>query len=222
VVGAVSVGGLITGPLDAECQFIPPREGQWQFSIPINFVGGEQIEGEGGSALDMNDDVGWGFAFGYHVNNRFMVGFESTWLTANYDATIAIDQGGDGTSDGLTTLGGTLEAGSFMAVGQFNVIETGRFSPFIQGKLGTTYADSNIPSAPAEGVCWWDPWWGYVCDVWQPTFSSWSFAYGGALGLRAQLGPQFFLEGSYNLLWVDLDQGNPSFDGFRLNIGWSY
>jgi opacity protein-like surface antigen len=170
----------------------------------------------------MNDDVGWGFGFGYHVNDRFMVGFESTWIEAHYDATIAIDLDGDGTPGPSANLGGRLDAGSFLSVGPFNVLPEGRFTPFVQGKLGWTYTDSNIPAGPAEGVCWWDPWWGYVCDAWQPTFSSWSFSYGGGVGLRAQVGPQFFIEGSYNLLWIDLDQGNPSFDGFRLNFGWVY
>lgn len=169
----------------------------------------------------MSDDVGWGFTFGYHVNERFMLGFESTWLSANYDANIEVDLGGDMTPDRILTVGGRLDAGSFSGVGQFNVLE-GRITPFVQGKIGTTFTDSNIPSAPAEGVCWWDPWWGYICDVWQPTFSDWSFSYGGAIGLRAALGQTFFLEGSYNITWVDMPGDTPAFDGIRLNVGWAY
>ena len=84
--------------------------------------------------------------------------------------------------------------------------------------------DSNIPSGPATGTCWWDPWWGYVCNTWQPTYEDTAFAYGAAAGLRAELGAgKFFLEGSYNMLWVDFDKaGTQDFDGVRLNIGWLF
>jgi hypothetical protein len=56
------------------------RAGHWQFSVPINFVSGETIDGAGGSSAEMNNDVGWGIGFAYHINDRFMVGFETTWL----------------------------------------------------------------------------------------------------------------------------------------------
>jgi opacity protein-like surface antigen len=217
-VGALAVAGMLATPADAEAQ---SREGRWQFFVPITFNSGISLEGEGGSSLDLNDDVGWGFGFGYHLNDQFMIGFEGTWMSANYEARIPVDEDGDGTEDGLERIGGRLDAGSFLGVGQFNLLQGRRFTPFVQGKLGWSYSDSNIASAPPQGVCWWDPWRGYICDVWQPTYSTWSFTYGVGAGIRAQLAPRFFLEGSYNGVWVDYDQETPRLDGFRLSIGWT-
>ena len=217
-VGALTVAGVLASPADADAQ---SREGRWQFYVPITFTSGIGLEGDGGSSLEVNDDVGWGFGFGYNINERFMLGFETTWLSANYDAVVPVDEDGDQEDDGFATIGGKLDAASFLGVGQFNLLEGTRFTPFIQGRLGFTYTDSNLASAPPQGVCWWDPWWGYICDVWQPTYSDWSFAFGGAIGLRAQLAPRFFLEGSYNASWVDYDQATPRLDGFRLGIGWT-
>jgi opacity protein-like surface antigen len=216
---AVLAGGL-AAPTALESQTVR-REGHWQFHIPITFTSGTTLTGDGGSSLELNDDVGWGFGFGYHLNERFMLGFEATWLSANYEAQIPVDEDGDESPDGTLTAAGQLDAGSFMGVGQFNLLEGGRFTPFVQGRLGWNYSDSNIPSAPVQGACWWDPWWGYVCDTWQPTYSAWSFSYGAGAGLRAQLAPRFFLEGSYQISWVDFDRDTPSMDGFRLSIGWT-
>jgi hypothetical protein len=217
---AFIVAGSLTVPVALEGQTFS-REGRWQFYVPINFVSGERLEGAGESFIDMSDDVGWGFGFGYHINERFMVGFETTWLSANYDAAIEVDDTGDENPDGIVTVGGKLDAATFQAVGQFNLLQGTRFTPFLQGKIGTTYTDSNIATAPPQGVCWWDPWWGYICDVWQPTYSTWSFSYGGAAGLRVQLAPRFFVEGSYSALWVDYDNETPMLDGFRLGFGWT-
>jgi hypothetical protein len=198
------------------------RAGHWQFSVPINFVSGETIDGAGGSSAEMNNDVGWGIGFAYHINDRFMVGFETTWLGASYDATVPVDDDGDQSPDGEVTLGGSLDASSFQVLGQFHVLESGRWTPFLRGNLGFTYADSNIPSGPAEGTCWWDPWWGYVCSAWQPTYDRTSFSFGGAAGIRGAIGNRFFLEGSVNGLWVDFENDTPFLKGVRLTAGWLF
>jgi opacity protein-like surface antigen len=194
---------------------------KWQMTIPITFTSSSSYDSDG-SSVDINDDLGWGFGFGYNLNNRFLVGADFTWLSANFNATIAEDFDGDGVADDSIDLGGTLDAANLQFVGQFNIL-TGRITPFVRGSLGWTWVDSNIPSGPTQGVCWWDPWWGYVCDAWQPTFEDTSFAYGASAGVRAEFAQKFFLEGSYQVLWVDFDRaGTQDFDGFRIAAGWTF
>jgi hypothetical protein len=107
-------------------------------------------------------------------------------------------------------------------VGQFNFLPT-TITPFVKGNFGWTWVDSNIPAGPAEGVCWWHPYYGYICETWQPTYGDTAFSYGGAVGLRAELRPTFFLEGSYNMLWVDFDDADTGdFDGWRFTLGWIF
>jgi opacity protein-like surface antigen len=99
----------------------------------------------------------------------------------------------------------------------------GPITPYVMGMIGYSFIDTNIPNGPTQGTCWWDPWYGYICNTWQPTFQDTAFAYGAAVGVRGELTEKFFIEGSYNLLWVDLDRaGNQSFDGVRLNAGWVF
>jgi hypothetical protein len=197
------------------------RAMKWQSSIPITFTSGGSWD-SAGSSVDMNDDVGWGFGFGYHLDNRFLVGADFTWLSANYDAHIATDFDNDQIPDDSVDISGTLDAANMQFYGQWNILK-GRFTPFLRASLGWTWVDSNIPSGPATGTCWWDPWYGYICNTWQPTFEDTSFAYGAAAGFRAELTERFFLEGSYSVLWVDFNRGGTqSLDGVRLNAGWTF
>lgn len=219
---------LALGAILGMTAWVPPavaeestRAEKWQASLPITFTSGANYDSDE-SDFELSDDLGWGFGFGYHLNPRFMVGGEFTWLTANYDASVATDFDGDEDADDSISVSGTLEAANLQFVGQFNFL-TGRITPFVRGSFGWTWIDSNIPSGPTEGVCWWDPWYGYICDSWQPTYEDTAFAYGAAGGIRAELTEAFFLEGSYNVLWLDLDKaGTQSFDGFRVNFGWTF
>lgn len=216
--GALVWSAISAAPADAQTR----RAGHWQFSVPINFVSGETLDGANGSSADIGNDVGWGVAFGYHLNDRVMLGFEATWLRASYDATVPVDDDGDELPDDEVTLGGNLDASSLQGVGQFNLLEGGRWTPFVRANLGITYTDSNIPSGPPEGTCWWDPWWGYVCTTWRPTYDRTSFSFGGGVGVRGEIGNRFFLEGSLTGLWVDFENSTPFFKGVRLTAGWLF
>lgn len=194
----------------------------WQLTIPISFTSGESFSGDGGTSIDVNDDVGWGFGFGYNLDERWMLGVDITWLSANYDASIATDFDGDQIADDSIDVSGTLDASNLQFVGQFNLFPK-RWTPFARGSFGWTWVDSNIPSGPATGTCYWDPWFGYVCTTWQPTYEDTSFAYGLAAGVRGDVNEKFFLEASYNVLWIDFSKsGSQAFDGVRFNIGWVF
>ena len=216
-----AVAWLALVPASASAQQPSFRAEKWQFFVPLNFTFSKELEGENGSTAEINNDLSWGFGFGYNLSNRLMLGFQTTWLRASYDATIPIDEDGNETPDGTETFGGSLDAASIQAIGQFNLMES-RFTPFVRGNLGVNFADSNIPSGPSQGTCWWDPWWGYVCGTWRPTYTRTSFAFGGSVGLRKELGRSFFLEGSYNLLWVAFSESTPAFSAIELNIGWLF
>lgn len=216
------LGSILLAPRAAAQGQEYDRTGKWQASIPITFTSGSSYDSQEGTNIKVNDDLGWGFSFGYHVNKRFLVGTDFTWLSANYDANIATDNNADQIPDTTISVAGTLDAANLQFFGQYNILP-GRITPFVRASLGWTWIDSNIPSGPAQGACWWDPWWGYVCNTWQPTFEDTNFAYGAAVGVRGELTDKFFIEASYNLLWIDFNKaGNQSFDGFRINAGWIF
>src|SRR5262245_23279216 len=197
------------------------RTMHWQFSVPITFTSGGTFDAEAGTKVDVSDDLGWRFAFGNNLSENLFLGMEFTWLSANYDASIATDNNSDFIPDTVVTVSGTLDTGTLAFVGQYNILPR-NITPFVRGSFGWTWVDSNIPAGPTQGACWWDPWFGYICDTWQPTFGDTAFSYGVAGGIHATLTPTLFVEASYNVLWLDLSKSSPNFDGFRLNVGWTY
>ncbi|HEX4826238.1 MAG TPA: outer membrane beta-barrel protein [Candidatus Polarisedimenticolaceae bacterium] len=198
------------------------REHRWQFSVPVTFTSGSSYDSQEGTSVDVDKDVGFGFGFGYNFSKKLMFGVDFTWINANYNAHVVTDANGDGRPDSSIDVAGTLDAANLQFVAQYNIL-SGRITPFLRGSIGWTWIDSNIPSGPVQGGCWWDPWYGYICNTWQPTFSDSEFAYGVAAGVRAELGDRFFLEASYNILWIDFSKaGTQDFDGVRLNMGWTF
>jgi opacity protein-like surface antigen len=203
------------------------RGEKWEFYIPVRYLSSWSFDGEANTRLEIGSDYGWGFGFGYNLSDHFNLGFEFTWIDTNYEVSVDFDDDagggvGDGVVDGSATIGGTLEASSGTFTAQYNFTNK-VFTPFVNGGLGWTYVDSNIPTGPAEGVCWWDPWWGYVCNTWQPTATDTSFSYSLGGGLRWELAEAFFLEAAYTVMWIDFDQaGSTDFDGWRYKMGWKF
>ena len=217
---ATVVGMAVWAPRTAAAD--SQRALRWQFSVPVTFVSGTTFDAQEGTNFKLNDDVGWGFGFGYNLNQHFMVGADFTWLSANYTAHMSVDNNGDQRPDTTVDAAGTLDVGNFQLVGQYNIMK-GRFSPFLRANFGWAWIDSNIPSGPPVGGCWWDPWYGYVCSSSQPTYGSTRFAYGVAGGLRGELTDRFYLEASYNVIWLETsNSGTPSFDGVRVAAGWTF
>jgi opacity protein-like surface antigen len=198
------------------------RVGKWQFSFPVTFTSGTTVDGQEGTSFKLNDDVGFGVGFGFNLNPHLMLGVDFTWLSANYNASITADVNGDHIPDSKIDVSGTLDAATLQFVAQYNILK-GRVTPFLRGSFGWTWVDSNIPAGAPVGGCWWDPWYGYICGSWQPTYGATRFAYGVAGGVRGELTPRFYLEASYNVLWLDTSKaGTPSFDGGRLTAGWTF
>src|SRR5262245_7734266 len=150
------------------------RDQHWQFSVPLTFTSGASYDSQEGTSIDVSDDLGWGFSFGYNLNKHLLFGCDFTWLSANFNATVATDSTGSGVPDSSVNLAGTLDASNLQFFAQYNIMK-GRITPFVRGSIGWSWIDSNIPSGPATGTCWWDPWYGYVCNTWQPTYSNSQF-----------------------------------------------
>ena len=198
------------------------RAKKWQASIPVTFTSSSTVESLGGTSFTLDSDVGWGISFGYNVNDRFLVGADITWIGASYDAGIGTDLNGDRVPDQIVPVAGTLDVANLQFLGQCNFLDRA-VTPFLRGSVGWSWVDSNIPVGPSVGACWFDPFHGYVCGAWQPTAEATELAFGAALGVRADIKSKFFVEASYSVLFVDFSNAETaSFDGVRLNLGWSF
>lgn len=189
------------------------RDGKWEASLEVLNSQSTDVSGENGSALALDSDLGWGFSLGYNVNSHLLVNFEFSSLSPDYTASLIEDDG-----DVYD-----IEHKMDVYQSQFNVVYNfmaQQFTPFVQAGAGWSYVDSNIADGPPNSVCWWDPWWGYVCDYYQNTYDDTRFSYNVAAGVRYELDNSMFFRASYQQMWIDLSNSEDLSMGiFHLEIG---
>jgi opacity protein-like surface antigen len=98
------------------------------------------------------------------------------------------------------------------------------FTPFAMVGIGSTYVDTNIPTAPPVNSCWWDPWWGYYCGSYYPTRTAYYVSYSGGLGLRWDIDRNMFLRAAAIRQWLDASGslGTVWTDQYRFDIGFKF
>ena len=197
------------------------RRGRYEITLQPRYVASKEISADGGSNLELDPALGFGLGFGYNFTSKFALHLDGSWARSDYQAKIATTNTGGG-STGTTTVGGTLDTAT-VALNLSYYFLDGPLTPFLMGGIGWTFVDSNIPSGPPEGVCWYDPWYGYICTSYQNTYTKDYFSYNLGLGARWDVIPGFFLRGSVGWLWVDLGKaGTTDFMGGRLDLGYMF
>ena len=196
------------------------REGRSEITLQPRYIASTDIDAGGGSKLELDQGLGFGLGVGYNFTDKFALHLDGSWTSTDYKAQIATSIGG--TPTGTTTVSGTLDA-TTVALNVSYYFLDGPLTPFLMGGIGWTWVDSNIPSGPPEGVCWWDPWYGYVCSSYQNTYTKDYFSYNLGLGVRWDVTPGFFLRGSVGWQWLDLGKvGTTDFMGGRLDLGYMF
>lgn len=191
------------------------RTRRWDFSVQTRYTGSRDFDGKFGSSVALDDDLGWGFAFDYNVNERLALGFTTAWRNVNYNATVA----DDGTPTGFQYYNSSLYTSTIGISGIFNLLPK-RFTPYAAGGVGWTFVDTNIVADYQTG-CWWDPWWGYICDTYATTYGTDAASFALGAGLRLGLSPQVFARIGYEHNWLDLDSVDGA-DIFRVDFGASF
>lgn len=192
------------------------RTGFWDFTIQTRYSAAKDFDGPGGSKLSLEDDLGWGFGVGYNLNERLNIGGFVSWRTIDYTAT---DVNQADLSE-TTHYSGWLDTGNFAASAIFNLLPKA-FTPYVQGTVGWALVDTNIPSGISTG-CWWDPWWGYICDGYATTYGVDGVAYSLGGGISLQPLDIMFLRVGYDRMWIDIDGAADSADLIRVDAGFLY
>ena len=215
--GIVSLQGN-ANPLDTQKN----RVGDFDISLQSRYTSGATINGQNGSKADVNGGWGWGFGFGYHFTNNFALNFDIGWNSVSYDATLVGDTVGTPSNlQGEQLYTGTLSTNSTLFTGIYNFTNK-QLTPFVSGTLGWVFIDTHIPTGPPQNWCWWDPWYGYICSSYIPTKTETDFSYGAGLGMRYDVSRNFFVQASYNMLWIDFDSTSAAnFDAFRIDFGFT-
>ncbi len=187
------------------------RDKSWEFFLTPIFTQSKVLEFGHGAEADINSRGGLGFGFGYNVNPNIELTMLFSASSGNYKGT-RVKENGDKESFTSNMYTNSLNFG-----GTYNFLD-GAFTPYVSGTFGLTYVDSGIVVEGGSGYCYWDPWWGYVCD--SQTYTDTVLNYGGGVGLRYDFGNGFFLKGGVGMSYLDIDSTNSSdFIIYDLSIG---
>jgi opacity protein-like surface antigen len=189
------------------------RDPGWEFGGDLIYQNSKDLDFDGGSTAALDSDFGLALTFGYRFNERLELTFGLDWNTVDYKADIVTNL-----PNVSATVDGDLEAFTPRVGLNFNFME-GPITPYVSGFIGYSFIDTNIPDGPATGTCWWDPWWGYICDTWQPTKSTEAFTYGAGLGVRWDVNQSWTMRFAYEKHWLDLDKASGSADLDQLKLG---
>ena len=190
------------------------RDTGWEFGGELIYQTSQDISGDNGSTAALDDDIGLALTFGYRVNPHLEVQFGVDWNTVDYTANLVsadlpnLEVGVDGELESFTTRVGV----------NYNFID-GPITPYVNGTIGYSFIDTNIPDGPPQSGCWWDPWYGQICGTWQSTRSLDKFIYGAGLGVRWDTSDTLSVRLEYQKRWIDAsDAGSPDFDQFKLGV----
>lgn len=196
------------------------REQTWEFLFDVNYQDSYKVNFEGGSSANTDSDLGFSLGANYHYNNRLQLQFTFDWLRLDYDATI---QSGDFPPNPSYGVRGEMESFTPRVNVVLNLLES-NFTPYISGGIGWSFIDTNIPQGPPQTGCWWDPWWGYICQTYQNTRDTDELAYQAGVGVRWDVNRGLSLRLGYEKQWIDVGTATstPGFDVIRFGLGYKY
>ncbi len=173
------------------------RAQTWDFEAGMQWSDALKLDGEMGTGLDIDDDIGFTLGGAYNFTNRLALGFGIGWLSPDYKATYRPEN-----SVQLSTLRAQMDTFTLSAKGTFYLLE-GPITPYAEVGFGWTSVDSNIADGPPSTGCWWDPWWGYICAPFWDTYTEDLTSWSAALGLRWDVNRMWGLKASYTRLELD-------------------
>lgn len=194
------------------------RDDMWEFGVFLNDQSSFTNTNGNGSGLDVDGSTGFGFGLNYNFNNHFALGGDMFWNSPDYEAVIVPL---DGSGPQVIRHEMSLFTVSFKAT--LNLLD-GPITPFVEAGLGWTDVDSNVVDQPPVTGCWWDPWWGYICDSFYSTYGKTQENYSASVGIRWDMDNGMTLKGLYGVMEIDSSSATKdvSLDIIRLDLAWRF
>ena len=189
------------------------REQQWEVYFSPNYVAAKTLSFDQGAQVELNDRTGWSLGFGFNFTNHVSGDFVFSSGNGSYAVKTVDDM------DQPVEYSNNMYSSSMMIGMTYNMID-GPFTPYISGNIGATFVDTGIRDGGGYDSCYYDPFYGYVCGVYETTKTSTEFAYGASVGLRYDLKNQLFLKAGVGVSVVNFNASNtPLFSIYQLTIG---
>lgn len=195
------------------------REGRMEASLLFPYLMKKDIWFDGGATAEIGNDPGFGFGFAYNFSDQLAGRIDLTWNSVGYNAQRVLDD----EDKTVQTLSGRLDTFNLL-FGADYYFTRGKVAPFISGNFGWTFVDSNIASGPPQGVCWWDPWFGYICEGYQPTHNETNMFVGAGIGLRVNVARRNFIKAGFYQEYMEYKNagGSEGTNTIRVEFGISY
>jgi opacity protein-like surface antigen len=192
--------------------------GPWQARVGANYQPTSDVDFDGGSTVEFNSSTAFLIGIGYELSNHFEIGANFTYDDRDYEGLLA----GDEPDEDFPVLGNMETMGVMFDLSYYFL--TGRLRPFLTTAAGWNFVDTNIETRPPQVGCWWNPWYGYICESFQDTKNVDGFAYQVGAGVSYRFTPSVSLSGSYKLSWLDMPKadGTPTFDAIQLILNWGF
>jgi opacity protein-like surface antigen len=183
-----------------------------EVSIGPLYQTADEIAFDGGATLRSDSGIGVVASVGYRFNSRFDViaGFEA----ATFDYELTLQSSSSPTLE--QQFRGEYEVFTPFLKVHYNFLDQ-PLTPFVSGGIGWAFINTDIATGDVYLDCWWDPWYGYVCDAYAETKGTDAFAYHIGVGGRWMFNDTYGLRVEYQKQWMELDRarGTPNFDQVR-------
>jgi opacity protein-like surface antigen len=192
--------------------------GPWLARIGANYQPTTDVDFDGGTTAEFNSSTGFLIGLSYALSEHLEVGGNLSYDDRDVEARIAGDE-----PDEVFPARGSVETTGVMFDLSYYFL-TGRIRPFVSAGAGWSFVDTNIPTSPPQVGCWWNPWYGYICQGFQDTKNVDGFAYQAGAGVNVRMTSSLSLSGSYRMNWVDYPKasGTPTFDAIQLILHWAF
>jgi opacity protein-like surface antigen len=190
------------------------RDGRWEGSVILALQTGLDQSYEGGSELAIDSTLGWGVSFAWNWTDKWNVAYRFVSTSPDYTALIVPED----TNIVPQVLEHKLSKMSHQLNMTYNFSRKA-FTPFVSAGIGYTKMDSNVPSAPPQTGCWWDPWWGYICVTDWRTYTKSGVSYNLGAGVRWDINNAVYTKASYTREFMAVENGSIDFDVAIFEMG---
>jgi hypothetical protein len=189
------------------------RGGKWEVMFVLQQNDDYTLDFNKDVSADIKDQLGWGFQFGYNLDQHWNFSFAFDVANPDYRTRGLVDEN-------LQPTDFTHESDTFS--GQFNGtyhFMAGRFTPYLEAGLGWTYTDSNVSDGRYYYTC--SPYYPFYCGYGSESYDDSSFSYHTGVGIRYEFGNKLFVKAGIARRWIDMSKasGTPEQDYARFEIG---
>lgn len=198
--------------------FSDSRSDKWAFFLSPQFTNSKTLEFGNGSKAEINERSSVAFGFGYNLDRHIELTTQFAASSSNYTGTRILDDGAN-TPEKFTA---NLYTSSVNFGFTYNFLST-PFTPYVTTNLGWTFIDSGVPTGNVGTICWWDPWWGYICSPTAETYTDTKFNYGAGIGLRYDFNRKFYIKGGVGKNIIDTKSTDTAdFTTYQFTFGFMF